>query len=299
MERKNKCKNIGFSTILWAVGVLLLCTVPCSSAIIVNSGTYSLNNRVTDSIRVDSGGTIEVLEEGYAVYGVSIEGGSIEIYGSHTWNASDEEVRIAVSENATLFADSTSSILFENIDENTPQIGSATLNGTTITVDSTTGWVGKLTWIYDSDPYSLNISINKGITVQVVVGEDPIKVEIDIKPGSYPNSVNINGHGVIPVAILGSADFDVTQIEVNDEALPLTFAGLAVRIKGNGLPQCSIDDVSGPEGVPDGWDDLVCQFVDDSELWEPGDDIAELTGFLEDGTQFAGTDDIRVVQVQE
>jgi hypothetical protein len=38
---------------------------------------------------------------------------------------------------------------------------------------------------------------------------------IDIKPGSDPNSINMrNKNGVIPVAILGSADFDVTDVDV-------------------------------------------------------------------------------------
>jgi len=37
---------------------------------------------------------------------------------------------------------------------------------------------------------------------------------LDIKPGSYPNSINRKGNGVIPVALLGSADFDVTTVDV-------------------------------------------------------------------------------------
>jgi hypothetical protein len=75
-----------------------------------------------------------------------------------------------------------------------------------------------------------------------------ISVDIDIKPGSSPNAININGNGVIPVAVLGSAEFDASQVDVST----LTFAGLAVRVKGNGAPQCSFDDVSGTGGVPDG-----------------------------------------------
>ena len=35
-------------------------------------------------------------------------------------------------------------------------------------------------------------------------------VAIDIKPGSDPNCFNNDGHGVIPVAILSSTDFDAT-----------------------------------------------------------------------------------------
>lgn len=40
-----------------------------------------------------------------------------------------------------------------------------------------------------------------------------IQVEIDIKPGSDPNCFNNDGHGTIPVAILGRADFDVSAID--------------------------------------------------------------------------------------
>jgi hypothetical protein len=99
-------------------------------------------------------------------------------------------------------------------------------------------------------------------------------VLIDVKPGSDPNSINNDGHGVIPVAILGSADFDVTQIDVSS----LSLDGLGVGVKGNSNLQFSIEDVSGdftsPEGAPDGFDDLVCQFVDDDpDVWQPGEGI--------------------------
>jgi hypothetical protein len=111
-------------------------------------------------------------------------------------------------------------------------------------------------------------------------------VDIDIKPGSDPNCFNINGHGVIPVAINGSADFDVQDVNV----FTLEFGGLAVRVKGNGVPQCSVQDWN-----EDTHPDLVCQFVDDASAWEPGDATATLTGELLDGTPIEGTDDICIV----
>ncbi len=37
--------------------------------------------------------------------------------------------------------------------------------------------------------------------------------DIDIKPGSDPNSINPDSRGVIPVAILGDPDFDVSEID--------------------------------------------------------------------------------------
>jgi hypothetical protein len=58
-------------------------------------------------------------------------------------------------------------------------------------------------------------------------------VYIDIKPGSYPNSVNLGSQGVIPVGILSSVDFDATQVD--PDTVALAGAGVAIRGKGNGL----------------------------------------------------------------
>jgi len=44
---------------------------------------------------------------------------------------------------------------------------------------------------------------------------------LDIKPGSYPNSINTKKKGVIPVALLGYDGFDVTTVDVTT----LLFAG--------------------------------------------------------------------------
>jgi len=140
-----------------------------------------------------------------------------------------------------------------------------------------------------------------GLLYKVVVTYDVLlTVDIDIKPGSYPNALNSDGHGVIPVAILGSETFDVTQIDVST----LSFAGLAVRVKGKGTPQCSVEDVSGdfsegPEGAPDGYPDLVCHFVDDPDAWTPGDGEATVTGNLLDGTPIEGSDTINVVPLEK
>ncbi len=121
-----------------------------------------------------------------------------------------------------------------------------------------------------------------------------VPAAIDIKPGSYPNAINSDGHGVIPVAILGSEDFDVTWVDRST----LCFGGLELNVRGNGAPQCSVADVSGPEGVPDGWDDLVCHFVDNPDNWVPGDGIATLTGMLlpaYGGVSFEASDEITIV----
>lgn len=113
------------------------------------------------------------------------------------------------------------------------------------------------------------------------------EVLVDVKPGSDPNCFNINGHGVIPVAILGSATFDVLNIDTST----LYFAGLEVRVRGNKGPLCHGESSNG-----DGFLDLVCQFEDDPSIWVPDSSAnATLTGSLLDGTKFKGTDSICVV----
>jgi len=114
-----------------------------------------------------------------------------------------------------------------------------------------------------------------------------ILVDIDIKPGSDPNCFNNDGHGVIPVAILGSADFDVIAID----PATVTLESLAVRAAGRkGDLQAHIQDVNG-----DGFDDLVVQIEDVDGAFTDGTGTATLTGQLFNGTPFEGTDDICIV----
>lgn len=115
---------------------------------------------------------------------------------------------------------------------------------------------------------------------------ETLTVGIDIKPGSDPNCFNINGHGVIPVAILGDADFDVSQVDTSS----LSFGGLSVRIRGKKGTLCSIDYSNS-----DNYLDLICHFEDDADNWEAGNSTATLTGNLLDSTAFEGTDSICVV----
>lgn len=111
-------------------------------------------------------------------------------------------------------------------------------------------------------------------------------VTIDIKPGSDPNCFNNDGHGVIPVAIFSSADFDATQVDPSTVFLD----GQGVRVVGKGNTQAHIEDVNG-----DGLVDLVVQIEDTDGTYEEGDTIATLTGETFDGTQVQGTDTICIV----
>ena len=117
-----------------------------------------------------------------------------------------------------------------------------------------------------------------------------IWIAIDVKPGSDPNCFNINGHGVIPVAILGSDDFNVTEAGIDVDSL--SFLGSQVRVRGKKGPLCSTEYSNG-----DNYLDMVCHFEDpeSNEEWIEGTTIGTLTGYLTDGTPIKGTDSICIV----
>ena len=117
---------------------------------------------------------------------------------------------------------------------------------------------------------------------------DPVEVDVDIKPGSDENPVNVKSNGVLPVAVLGNDTLNVTDINqttilLNDTCAPL---------------RCSYEDVNG-----DGYDDLVIKFDAQDvvgclpESCEDGDIVTlTLTAELYDETEIAGSDDVRVLK---
>ena len=138
--------------------------------------------------------------------------------------------------------------------------------------------------------------------VDEIVLDDPtacvIPIDIDIKPGSFPNSINLGSGGATPVAILGSTTFDV--LDIDEASLTLGTAGIKTVGKKDPHLLCSIEDVSGdfsggPEGIPDGYDDLVCHFITVGIVPEAGDTEAKLSGNLFDGTPIEGSDSVQIV----
>ena len=128
----------------------------------------------------------------------------------------------------------------------------------------------------------------------------PQMVDIDIKPGSFPNSINLGSGGATPVAILGSATLDVNDIDIT--TLTLGTAGIKTVGKTDRI-LCSVNDVSGDfsgglEGAPDSFDDLVCHFITVDIVPEAGDTEATISGNLTagaGGTPIEGTDSVNIV----
>jgi hypothetical protein len=77
-----------------------------------------------------------------------------------------------------------------------------------------------------------------------------LTVDIDVKPGSATNPINLGAQGVLPVSVFSSESFDATQID------PLTceLAGAPVALNGQ-EPMAHLEDVNG-----DGLLDMMLQF---------------------------------------
>ncbi len=78
----------------------------------------------------------------------------------------------------------------------------------------------------------------------LAAGHGPITVFVDVKPGDGANPVNLAASGLLPVAVLGSATFDVSTVNV-----------ASVRFAGAPAVQSSLSDVNG-----DGRLDLMVHF---------------------------------------
>ncbi|MGD2176616.1 MAG: hypothetical protein PVG71_02225 [Anaerolineae bacterium] len=102
---------------------------------------------------------------------------------------------------------------------------------------------------------------------------------VDIKPGSCPNPLNVGKGGVLPVAILGTEEFDVSQIDP-----------ASVRLEGVAPLRWAWEDVATPfepidgkwdcfshcnEEGPDGYGDLTLKF--------DAQEVVEALGEVEDG----------------
>jgi hypothetical protein len=120
-----------------------------------------------------------------------------------------------------------------------------------------------------------------------------IAVAVDIKPGSFPNSINLADQGLLPVAILGSGEFDVTKI--NPETMNI--GGVTLALRGSAkAPKLaySYEDVN-----EDGFTDLMTFF--DLQTLVAGGVLTESTvalevfGSLWNGTSLAGMDSVNIV----
>jgi len=147
--------------------------------------------------------------------------------------------------------------------------GTATFDGGTLT--SVSGTLDIFVAEYEASPS---------------VGE--LEVDIDIRPGADPNVVNLGSHGVIPLAILSSAEFDATEVD----PATVVLAGSSVAIRGRADRLMAHEEDVNADGLLD----LVVQVETENlnpEEFQNG--YAELTGETYDGVAIVGRAEITIV----
>lgn len=159
-------------------------------------------------------------------------------------------------------------------------------------------------WLWDEWGDELLATEWALLTLERVV--PPIPVPVDVKPMSCPNPLSVNKKGLLPVAILGTEIFDVTQIDP-----------ASVRLEGVAPLRWAYEDVATPvepylgkedpygcsEEGPDGYLDLTLKFdnqelvdmlggVQDGEVL-----VLQLTGSLMDnGRDIIGEDVVVIIK---
>jgi hypothetical protein len=114
-----------------------------------------------------------------------------------------------------------------------------------------------------------------------------LAVVVDIRPGSDGNPVNPGSNGVIAVALLGSDDLDVADVDVT--TLAFGPAAAPVDPVGGHLADVNQDRIL----------DLLSHYRTPRAGIQPGDAEACLVGTLLDGTPFEGCDAIETVSNDE
>lgn len=121
-------------------------------------------------------------------------------------------------------------------------------------------------------------------TVEVVVRLRPLSVGIDIDPGDPSNALSLKRHRVFSVAILSTAGFDATAIDVSSLSFGRTGDETSLYV-WKGSSRFEYRDVNG-DGLPD----LVVEFDLTKTNLNQSDTTATLKGRLLDGTDFVGSD---------
>jgi hypothetical protein len=143
----------------------------------------------------------------------------------------------------------------------------------------------------------LKLTVALGLVVALLIPAgmalSVVLAEVDIKPMSCPNPLNVNSKGVLPVAILGGELWDVTEVD------PAT-----VELEGVAPLRWALEDVAGPGcSGPDGYLDLTLKFktqeivvaalggVNDGDAM-----LLSLTGELFSGAPFGGFDEVWIIK---
>jgi hypothetical protein len=295
MEKQKKSAMVGIPVIILAVSAMFLSASPCAALEVpLPSGetTLDVDGTIDDPVIVNSGGTLNLLDGGFINGGVTMgEGGVLNMKGGYISgdvliaNSSEVNIKggdiggdmywdIYVSSNAMVTVYGTDfDVMYGTIDS----------SGTYFTQDDV--WPPcELTGKYGGDAGDIDLRFYIPFTYIRIFLAPPdsevMDVVIDIKPGSEQNSINLKSKGVVPVAVLATADFFVEMINLD-----------TVNFAGAKPVHWSFEDVD-----EDGKDDIIFHFRT-QELYDLDQNSTEATlkALLLNGDEVSGTDEVRIV----
>ena len=252
---------------------------------IYQDGSLDANTTATVSSIPTTGGNVGI-GQGFSGGGTYFDG-KIEEVAIYDRALSAEEIRANMHRRLT--GSEPNLVMYLDLDEGQGQVAyDATLYGND-------GRLGSTPDADDSDPEWVGSDAPVGICTPV---------EVDIKPGSCPNPLNLASRGILPAAILGSEDFDVNTIDP-----------ASIFLEGVPAIRSSYEDIAAPvvDGNececttvgPDSYLDLTLKFktqdVVEALIFSEGElaqgQTLELTlnGELYDGMGIQGTDCVILV----
>jgi len=150
-------------------------------------------------------------------------------------------------------------------------------------LDGTFGWAVYASIAhFNTIPYSISVypeNFDWCSEIFEIIVIPPISVDVDIKPGSYPNSINLGSKGVVPVAVLTTVDFDASTVD------PET-----VEFAGASPVRWVMEDVD-----DDGDMDMLFFFKTQGLGLTAASTEATLTGATVGGQPIEGTDTVNIV----
>lgn len=274
MEKHKKSGIVKLTTIVWCIFAILLCAAPASVAeqiddpqayldVDMGNTPVDLNAEIYYSVFVNAGATLNLLADAIVHYMDAYDGSIVNIYGGIA-----DGFGIAVYEGSTVIVYGTGFVVEDgNIDS----------SGDFFTVNG----IGTLKVTYSDGTTVSLLVFSSDVPIYLVdtSGGDPIEVQIDIKPGSEQNSINLKSKGVVPVAVLTTDEFDAATLD------PAT-----VEFAGASPVKWKLQDVD-----DDGDDDMMFHFRTQELDLDQDSTEATLTAQINNGTMVSGTDEVRIV----
>jgi hypothetical protein len=267
-----------------------------------NTGYYAFAVTTTGDYRVE-----EIDPAGYISIINSVH--LLDVQQNVTVNFADQTTDPSYSICGTVFGDADGDGVMDGDESGMPGV-TVTLSGDGYVVTNVLGIYAFA--VTTTGPYTVSAVEPEGYQsttenpVDILVSDSDVVVDfglrqymdvpVDVKPGSDINPVNLKSNGVLPVAIMGGEDLDVTIID------PET-----IRLNGVAPLRWSIEDVccDDPDEteMPDGYDDLTMKFETQeiaATLGEPArGDVLPLymSGETFESVAFTGEEWILIVSV--